>query len=104
MTPNIIVTVNNLCDRILTSTQSICLFEEKTKAKTSPTNTNLLYLDDLLYGKCLKISCITVADKMAYANSANPDQTAHEGVVWSGFTLFAILLNILRDNCAKSKI
>ena len=31
-----------------------------------------------------------VADKMAYANSADPDQTAPEGAVWSGSTLFAI--------------
>ena len=30
---------------------------------------------------------------MAYANSADPDQTAL-GTVWPGFTLFAILLNI----------
>ena len=26
---------------------------------------------------------------MAYANSADPDQTAPEGAVWSGSTLFA---------------
>ena len=30
-------------------------------------------------GKCTKISNTKVADKMAYANSANPDQTAPEG-------------------------
>ena len=33
----------------------------------------------LEYGKCLKISYTKVSDKMAYANSANPDQT--EGAV-----------------------
>ena len=27
---------------------------------------------------------------MAYANSADPDQTAPSGAVWSGSTLFAI--------------
>ena len=32
--------------------------------------------------------------KMAYANCADPDQTAPEEVVWSGSTLFAILLSI----------
>ena len=31
---------------------------------------------------------------MAYTNSVDPDQTAPEGAVWSGFTLFAIPLNI----------
>ena len=45
-----------------------------------------------------------VADKMAYANSGDPDQTAPEGAVWSGSTLFAILLGILRNTCIKNKI
>ena len=31
---------------------------------------------------------------MTYANIVDPDQTAPEGAVWSGSTLFAILLNI----------
>ena len=31
--------------------------------------------------KCPKISYIKVSDKMAYANSADPDQTAPEGAV-----------------------
>ena len=44
-----------------------------------------------------------MSDKMAYANNAEPDQ-APEGAVWSGSTLFAITLNILRNNCIKSKI
>ena len=39
-----------------------------------------------------------------YANSADPDQTAPEGAVWSGSTLFAISLNILRNDYLKSKI
>ena len=42
------------------------------------------------YIKCPKISYPKVADKMAYANSADPDQTAPDGAVWSGSTLFAI--------------
>ena len=44
-----------------------------------------------------------MSDKMAYANSADPDQTAPEGSVWSGATLFAIPLSILWNNCIKSK-
>ena len=31
---------------------------------------------------------------MTDVNSVDPDQTAHEGAVWSGSTLFAIPLNI----------
>ena len=46
------------------------------------------------YRKFAKFSYITVSDKMAYANSADPDQTTPEGAVWSGSTLFAIQLNI----------
>ena len=48
------------------------------------------------YGKCPK--------KMTYANSADPDQTAPEGAVWSGSTLFAIPLSILRNKCIRSII
>ena len=33
------------------------------------------------YSKCPKILYTKVADKMAYANSADPDQTAPEGAV-----------------------
>ena len=40
-----------------------------------------LSLPILLYGKCPKILYIKVAKKMAYANSADPDQTAPEGAV-----------------------
>ena len=39
--------------------------------------------------------------KMAYRNSADPGQTAP--AVWSGSTLFAILLSILRPNCIKKQ-
>ena len=39
---------------------------------------------------------------MAYANSADPDQTAP--AVWSGSALFAIPPIILRNNCIKNKI
>ena len=45
-----------------------------------------------------------VSDKMTYANRADPDQTAPEGAVWSGATLFAIPLNILSNKYIKSKI
>ena len=41
---------------------------------------------------------------MAHANSADPDQTAPDGAVWSRSALFAIQLSILRNNWAKSKI
>ena len=46
------------------------------------------------------------SDKMAYAyaNNADPDQTAPEGAVWSGSALFAIPPSILRNNCIESKI
>ena len=50
------------------------------------------------YGKCPKILYTKVANKMAYANSVDPDQTA------PGSTLFAIPPSILRNNCIKSKI
>ena len=55
------------------------------------------------YSKCPKILYTKVSDKMAYANSLDPDQTAPEGAVWSGSTLFAIPLSILRNNCIKSE-
>ena len=58
----------------------------------------------LWYGKCPKISNTKVSEKMTYANSADPDQTAPEGAVWSGSTLFAIPLSILRNSGIKSKI
>ena len=35
----------------------------------------------VLYGKCPKLSDNKVSDKMPYANSADPDQTAPEGAV-----------------------
>ena len=56
------------------------------------------------YCKCLKNSNTKVSDKMTYANSADPDQTAPSGAVWSGSTLFAIPVSILRNCCIKSKI
>ena len=43
------------------------------------------------------------SDKMAYSDSPDQDQTASEGVVWSGSTLFAILLSILRKLDKKKK-
>ena len=56
------------------------------------------------YGKCPKILYTKVANKTAYANNADLDQTATEGAVWSGSTLFAFSLSILRNSCIKSKI
>ena len=44
-----------------------------------------------------------MSDKMAYAKSVDPDQIAFEVAVWSGSTLFANLLSILRNNCIKNK-
>ena len=55
------------------------------------------------YGKCPKISNTKLSDKMTYANSADPDQTAPEGAVWSGSTLFAFPLSILRNSCIKKQ-
>ena len=40
---------------------------------------------------------------MAYANSADPDQTAPVGAVWSGSKLFAIPLIILRFSFMKKQ-
>ena len=47
----------------------------------------------LNYGKCPKISYTKLSDKMAYANSVDPDQP--------GSILFAIPLGILGNNCIK---
>ena len=46
------------------------------------------------YDECPKVLYTKVSDKMACVDSADPDQTAPEGAVWSGSTLFAILLII----------
>ena len=51
----------------------------------------------IIYSKCPKISYTLVSDKTAYANSADPDQTAPEGAVGSGSTLFANPLRVLRQ-------
>ena len=56
-----------------------------------------------MYGKCPKLSYSKVANKMAYANSVDPDEPAPEGAVWAGSTLFAFPLSILRNNCMKRK-
>ena len=37
-----------------------------------------------IYDNCPRISNTKVCYKMAYSNSADPDQTAPEGAVWSG--------------------
>ena len=52
------------------------------------------------YGKCPTILYTKVTDKMVYANSADPDQTA----VWSGSTLFAVPLVFQILKCIKSKL
>ena len=57
-------------------------------AQTSPLNDAYTVLSDMslqilcvkmVYGKCPKISNIKVSEKMTYANSADPHQTAPEG-------------------------
>ena len=58
----------------------------------------------LEYSKYPKISNTKVSDKMTHANSADPDQTAPEGTVCSGSTLFAFTLSISRNDCIRSKI
>ena len=57
-----------------------------------------------LYVKCPQVLNTKVSDKMPYANNADPDQSALEGAIWSGSSLFAIPLSILGDKCIKSKI
>ena len=42
------------------------------------------------------------SSKMAYANSADLDQTA--SAIWSESTLFVFPPNILYDKCIKNKI
>ena len=44
-----------------------------------------------------------MTDKIAYANSVDQDQTAPEGAFWSGSTLFAIQLSILKKTTAQKK-
>ena len=51
-----------------------------------------------MYGKCPEILYTKGANKMGYANSEDSDQTAPEGGVWSGSTLLAFPLSILRSN------
>ena len=55
------------------------------------------------YGKCPKITNTKVSDKMIYANSADQDQTAPEGAVWSGSTLFAIPLKYFKEQLHKKR-
>ena len=56
-----------------------------------------------MYSKCLKILYTKIPDQMEYANSADSDQTAPQGAVWSGSTLFAILVNIFKKQLLKKK-
>ena len=42
-----------------------------------------------------KKNCAKHSNKEGWANSADPDQTAPKGAVWSGSTLFAILSVLL---------
>ena len=44
-------------------------------------NNVIFYPDEPIYGKCPNISYTKVSEKMAYANSVDPDQTAPEGAV-----------------------
>ena len=56
------------------------------------------------YSKCPKNLYTKLSYIMAHANSADPDQTAPLGAVWSGSTLFAIPSSILRNYWIKSKM
>ena len=53
------------------------------------------------YSKCPKIFVHKILYKPIYAKSADPDQTAPEGAVWSGSTLFAIQLSSLKNNIKR---
>ena len=53
--------------------------------------------------KCPKISYTKVSNKLAHANSVDPDQMAPGGAVDQGSAMFAIPLSILRNNCIKGK-
>ena len=55
------------------------------------------------YGKYSKISYAKVSDKVAYANSVDPDQTVPGVAVWSGSTLFAFLLSIFKKQLHKKQ-
>ena len=55
------------------------------------------------YSKCPKVLYTKVSDKMAYANSADPDQSASEGAVWSGSTVFVIQLSINKFLLQKNR-
>ena len=56
-----------------------------------------------MYDKCPKILYSKMSDKLAFANSADPDQTAPKGAAWSGSTLFAIPLRILKKELHKKQ-
>ena len=56
---------------------------------------------EIASGKCPKILYTKISDRMTYAKSVDPDQTAPE--VWSGFAMFAIPESNLRNYCIKSK-
>ena len=62
-----------------------------------------MYKVFVYYGKHPKNLYTKVSDKMAYANNADPDQTAPSKAVWSRSTLFAVPLSILRNNYMKTK-
>ena len=49
----------------------------------------------VIYCKYPKILYSSFSDKTSYANSADPDQTAPKGDVWSKFPVFAIPQSIL---------
>ena len=56
-----------------------------------------------IHGKCPKISYTKVSDKMAYANSADPDQTALERAVQSGSTLFCHFTKYFKKQLHKKQ-
>ena len=54
------------------------------------------------YGKCPKISYTKVANKMAYANSADPHQTVPEGGLIRVYTV-CLFNKYFRNNFRKAK-
>ena len=66
------------------------------------TTTFLMMSSELTTRHPMRIICITnFSDKIAYANSGDPDQTAPLGAVWSGSTLFVIPPSFLRKKKKK---
>ena len=68
-----------LCRLLTELMDTVAYTDEQRRSKSD--NVHLLTDIGLYYSKCPKISNTKVSDKMAYANSTDPDQTAPEGAV-----------------------